>query len=158
MARSAKTSMKDSPSHPRTTEHVCRSPHRLALLPEEYAASSGCDRCLSAEHELQDWGTVLGATDRLHFNEYVTRHLLLFQLFERGASHRQRLALVQEDAEFHHFGLCTLLLASTAEASSAPRLAAQLLELGAAVVQRLSTEDYPEAALEELSLRFPRTR
>ncbi len=130
--------------------HACRSTHRLALLSEEIVRSWDCPTCHDSEAELQDWLAVLGHTGRLAANEYVTRHRLFFQLFDRASTHEDRLGLARNDDLFHHYGLCGLLLQSADEAQCAPRLRGQMLELAMILAPRLPDENYSDQAIRRL--------
>ncbi len=115
---------------------------------------AGCQVCEAALGELDGWLEVLRHTDPRVGPEFVTRHHFLSKLLGSSETHQGRIALLERDDLFHHWGLCTLLVEeSEKHRSTLPNLALNLAELAENVAAKLDPGFYGEGHVAAIRAR-----
>ena len=115
--------------------------------PEDPAAARGVD----AKRVLDHWLQQIEHFDPIFAPEYVEAPALLSELFIEETGHGGRMARVEEDGRFHHWGLCQHLLAESQRAvASSAVLARDLSDLAVAVAMRLDPGHYHLSWTEDL--------
>lgn len=116
--------------------------------------ASACSTCQSALAEFDGWLKALGHADPRVGPEFVTRHNFSSELLSACESHHARIALLERDELFHHWGLCTLLAEESAKhRNPVPELALEFGELAETVAAKLDPAFYGESRVADLRAR-----
>lgn len=102
-----------------------------------------CRECRDALEELNRWLASLDHFDPLVAPEYETRHEFFEQLFAEHQTYSARLAAVELDDLYHHWGLARLVLERSEEGrSQAARGSLELAELAMKIATALDPVYY----------------
>ena len=134
--------MKDRPLNPLQLAVV------LHWNPGDVSALTGAP---DAKRVLDHWLQQIEHFDPIFAPEYLEAPALLAELFIEETGHAGRMARVNEDTRFHHWGLCQHLLAESQRAvGSSALLSRDLSELAVAVALRLDPGHYHLSWTEDL--------